>query len=92
MKKSAKPKLYKIEKGIKLPAVAQAVSNGKPSIALLTMLQLENGESFLVRDALDAEHAAKKMRDLNGRQRATDGGRVFASRKAGNGLRIWRTK
>ena len=85
-------KLYKIEKGIKVPPPAQAVSNGKPSVAAATMAVLEKGESFLVKDTLEAMKAEKKMRDLNGRQRATGGGRVFTARRSGSGVRIWRVK
>ena len=85
-------KTYKIEKGIKLPPPAVAVSNGKPTPAAATMVQLEKGESFLVKDALEAIKAEKTMRGMNGRQRETSGGRLFTARKIGNGVRIWRVK
>ena len=84
-------KLYKTEKGIKVPPPAQAVSNGMPSMAAATMAMLEKGESFLVKDTLDAMRAEKKMRDLNARQRKSDG-RVFTARRTGGGVRIWRVK
>ena len=85
-------KLYRIENGIKVPAPATARSDGRPSMATVTMQQLERGESFLVKDALEAMIAQKKMRDMNARQRETGGGRQFVARKIGNGARIWRVK
>ena len=85
-------KLYRIEKGIKVPTPATAKSDGRPSMAIVTMQRLEKGESFLVKDALEAMIAQKKMRDLNARQRETGGGRQFVARKVGSGARIWRVK
>jgi hypothetical protein len=85
-------KLYKIEKGVKVPPPAKPTSNGRPSIAAATMQQLERGESFFIKDALDALIAQKKMRDMNARQRTVAGGRRFVARKAGTGTRIWRVK
>ena len=83
---------FRIEKGIKVPAIAQAISNGKPSMAVATMAVLKKGESFLVKDPLEAVKAEKRMRDLNARQRENDGGRAYVSRKVGVGVRIWRVK
>ena len=45
-----KLKLYRIEKGIKVPSIAKTTSNGQPSMAVATMSLLEKGESFLVKD------------------------------------------
>lgn len=85
-------KLYKIEKGIRLPPPTKAVSDGRPSAAAVTMRLLNKGQSFLIKDTLDALIAQKKMRDMNARQRTTSGGRQFVARKVGSGARIWRVK
>ena len=84
--------LYKIEKGIKLPRPSLTVSNGKPSIAVATMALLKKGESFLVKDPLEAIKAGKRMRDLNARQRESGEKRVYASRRVAAGVRFWRVK
>ena len=84
-----KQKLFRIEKGIKLPAVSQSQSNGKASMAGATLAALEKGESFLVRDELEALRAQKRMRDMNSAHRDVKG---FASRKVKGGTRFWRIK
>jgi hypothetical protein len=82
-------KPYKIEKGIKLPEAAQAVSDGTASRASATMSALLKGESFLIKDALEGLRAEKQMRDKNARERRRGSGKVFASRRLEAGVRIW---
>ncbi len=85
-------KLHRIERGIKIPPPALAHGNGKPSMATATMQALEKGESFLVRDPLEAVAADKAMRGFLRRERKQKGSRLFLSRKTAHGLRIWRVK
>ena len=85
-------KHYKIEKGIKLSAPTTSTASAMTSPAVETMNLLSKGDSFLIKDALDAVHGEKKMRDMNSRQRENGGGRVFASRRMRGGVRIWRVK
>ena len=85
-------KLYKIENGIKLPAISLNNDGGKPTRALATLHTLKPGQSFLVRDAAEAFKAAKVMRDLKRRDRKTGLKRDFASRQTKGGTRIWRTR
>lgn len=85
-------KLYKIEKGIKLPAVAVSRKATVPSPAALAVGKLDKGESFLVKDELEALKAAKVLRDFQKRERERKGTREFASRKVGKGMRIWRVR
>lgn len=87
-----KPKLYRIDKGIKVPPRSQPTPSVQVSMAVATMTALAKGESFLIKDAFEAMKAEKRMRDLNARQRDNGGGRVYAARKVGDGTRIWRTK
>lgn len=86
-----KLKLYKIERGIKIPEIVHK-SNGQPSAATLTMHELQVGDSFLVRDWAAGEKASKQMRGLNGRNRKSGAKREFVSRRVKTGLRIWRTR
>jgi hypothetical protein len=83
---------YKIEKGIKVPPPARAISNGKSSRAALTMSKLEKGQSFLIKEIVEAMLAEKKMRDFMRRERERGGKRAFVSRRVGGGVRIWRVK
>ena len=85
-------KTYKIEKGIKLPPPARAVASVRISATAATLVKLDKGESFLVKDALEALRAAKTMRDCLARERKSKTGREYASRKVGDGVRIWRVK
>ena len=85
-------KLYKIEKGMKVPPPAHSTSGETISPAVATMQALQKGDSFLIKDALDAVRGEKKMRDLNARQRENGSGRVYTARKIGGGVRIWRVK
>ena len=85
-------KLYKIDKGVRLPPPTVNRKPSKPSPAALTMLALEPSESFIVRDPLAAVAAGKSMRDFNSRERERGTKRHFVARKAGDGIRIWRTK
>ena len=86
-----KAKTFRIEKGIKLSAVrvSKTVSNGKPSMAGETFALLEKGDSFLVRDAVEAERANRAMRGMTSRHGDT---KAFASRKVKGGTRFWRLK
>lgn len=92
MKSNAKPKLYKIEKGIKVPPVAVSHQPTAPSAAALTLQLLEKGESFLIRNELEALKAGKVVRGANARETARKSGKEFLTRKAGKGLRVWRVK
>ncbi len=56
------------------------------------MQALAVGESFLVRDDLEAIKAEKSMRDMNASARERKDGRRYASRRLPKGLRIWRIK
>lgn len=85
-------KLYKIDKGIKLPPVAVNHTPSTPSAAALTLAKLEKGDSFLIRDELAAMKAMKVVRDFQKRQRQRETGREFTSRKVGAGVRIWRVR
>lgn len=87
-----KTKLYKIEAGIKVSAVAVSHKASVPSVAAMTMAVLEKGDSFLVKDELEALKAAKVMRDMQARERDRNGTREFTARKVGKGVRIWRVK
>lgn len=52
------------------------------------MAELAVGESFLIKDALEALKAEKSMRDMSRRN-----GRKFTSRRqAKGGVRIWRIR
>ena len=66
--------------------------NGEAAKATETMNQMNIGDSFLVRDALEGIKATKCMRDKNTRGRQNGGGRLFASRQVKQGVRIWRIK
>src|SRR5262245_11456954 len=83
---------YKIERGVRLPPPKRAMSNGKPSKAAATMALLAKGESFVIRDALDALAAEKTMRDFNARERRRGERRVMTSRRTSIGVRIWRVR
>ena len=87
-----KLKLYRIEKGIKVPPKSQPTPSVQVSMAVATMTALAKGESFLIKDPFEAVKAEKRMRDLSARQRDNGGGREYAARKVGDGTRIWRTK
>ena len=86
-----KTKLYKIEKGIKVPAPATSHKATAPSRAALTMRAWKKGESFLIADELEAVKAQKEMRDFVAQERARKSGAAYVQRKAGVGVRIWRT-
>lgn len=85
-------KLYKIEKGIKLPPVAVNHEANMPTGAALTIAKLEKGDSFLVSNELEALKATRVLRGFQKRERARKGGREFTSRKVGAGVRIWRIR
>ena len=91
-KKSAGPKLYKIETGIKVPPVVQGVSSVAVGAVAATMERLAAGQSFLIKDELEAIKAALTYRGFRQRESERGGAREFTSRKAGKGLRIWRLK
>ena len=83
-------KLYKIDKGIKLPKPRQVASDGRPSVATATMEELARGDSFIIKNPLEAVHAEKKMRNKNARERERGGKRQWVSRRDGDAVRIWR--
>jgi hypothetical protein len=83
---------YHIETGIKIPPIARPAASQTVSRAMTTLLALKKGNSFLVKDPLEAIHANKVMRDCLARERARQGTRLFTSRKVGIGIRIWRVR
>lgn len=85
-------KLYKIEKGIKLPAPSRPKSSGHPSRAAATMQALAVGDSFFIRDPLDAIRAEKTMRDMKASARDAGRPHVLTSRRTRGGLRVWRLR
>ena len=78
--------LFKIEKGVKVPPPSRPTTASQPSRAALTMAKLEVGDSFLIRDELEAMKADKSMRGMQRKDRK------FTSRRLPKGLRIWRVK
>ena len=84
-KKAARPKLYKIEKGIKLWNAGLPAPSAGPGAVSLTMQAMEKGDSFVVKDELEAMKARKVVLD-----RSKTDGRNYTTRKLGKGLRIWR--
>ena len=85
-------KLYKIEKGIKLPAPSRPKSTGQLLRAAATMRALAVGDSFFIRDPLDAIRAEKTMRDMNASARSARRPQVMTSRRVKGGLRVWRVE
>ena len=85
-------KLYKIDKGIKLPKPAVSKVATAPSRVAQTLQALATGDSFLIKDELEALKASKVVRDFNGRERERANGRTFSTRRIGDGIRIWRVK
>jgi hypothetical protein len=83
---------YKIHAGIKVPPPSRPTTATTVSRAAATMLALDVGDSFLVRDPLDAVKAEKSMRDMNGNERKKKRGRKYVSRRLPKGLRIWRVQ
>ena len=91
-KKSAEAKLYKIEKGMRVPEVTQATASVTVGAVAATMAKLEKGESFLIKHELAAMKGAVMFRGFRQRESERKGTRIFISRKVGKGLRIWRTQ
>ena len=85
-------KTYKIEKGIKVPAIGQRTGTVKVSPVAATMSELKKGESFLVKSPLEMVKAEKVLKDYKRRERQRKGERAFTSRRIGSGVRIWRVK
>jgi hypothetical protein len=85
-------KSYKIENGVKVPPPSRPKIRTTPSRAAITMQALAVGDSFLIRDELDALKAEKSMRDMNTSARDRKDGRRYVSRRLPKGLRIWRVK
>jgi len=88
--KPAKP--YKIDSGIKLPEPAKNGGLGQAGRAVATANLMKVGDSFLVKDPYEATRAAKNIRDLMHRQRATGGAKSFTQRMVKGGIRFWRVK
>jgi hypothetical protein len=84
--------IYRIEHGKKVPPISRPAPTNTMSRAAATMNELKKGDSFLVKDPIDAIRAAKVMRDLQRRERERSGTRLFTSRKIADGVRIWRTR
>lgn len=92
-KTAAKPiapkiNIYKLEKGIPLSEPFVGKSGGGPGRVSLTLSAMEKGDSFLIRDELEALKASKTLRDRNGR----GDGKNFTQRKVKNGWRVWRVE
>lgn len=85
-------KLYKIERGLKVPPILVNRRPSPPSAAALTIAQLQKGESFLIANELEAMKAMKVVRDFSTSERARGGKRQLTTRKVGKGLRVWRTR
>lgn len=85
-------KLYKIERGIKVPPIAVNRTPSRPSAVALTIATLAKGDSFLIADEVAALKASKVIRDFNRQERERNGKRLLVTRKAGKGLRVWRVR
>ena len=85
-------KTYKIDKGIDLPAVAFSNGDNSTSRVVMTLALLEKGESFLIKDPLEAMRAEKRTRDYMRRERERGSKKQFAARRLHGGVRIWRIK
>jgi hypothetical protein len=84
-------KLYKIEKGIKLPMTNLVNVGTSTTRATATLAQLKPGEGFLITDAMEGVLSPKRMRDYARRENARGNSKIFAVRRLENGVRIWRT-
>ena len=90
-KSTAAPKPYKVEKGMRMPEEGEFGGGvGQPSRVGATLAVMEKGESFLLRDELEALKASKIMRDKGRRDKAAGRTLEFAMRRVKNGWRIWR--
>ena len=85
-------KHYRIDKGLKVPEISHPKVATTVSRTTATMLVLGKGDSFLIKDPLEAVAAGKHMRDFLARERRRGGTRTFTSRKVAAGVRIWRVK
>lgn len=56
------------------------------------MHALAKGESFFIKDELEALKAGKVVRSANMREAARKSGKEFVTRKVGKGMRVWRVK
>ena len=74
-------KLYKIEKGVPVPEVSHVTGNGEPSRVIETLKLLEKGDSFLIKDPLDALRAVKVVTDFNRRKRLKGDKMSFTTRR-----------
>jgi hypothetical protein len=83
---------YRIDKNKKIPPVKTEQGDGKAGRARATMEMLVVGDSFFVREPLDAVKATKAMRDYHGTHRDAPRPKRFTSRKEKDGVRIWRVK
>ncbi len=83
---------YRIDHNKKIPPIKNQNGDGKAGKARQTMELLGVGDSFFVRDPLDAVRATKTMRDYHGAHRDTPRPKKFTSRKEKEGVRIWRVK
>lgn len=88
--KPAKP--YKIDQGVKIPEPVVRSGNGQASRAIATANLMKVGDSFLVKDGLEALQTSKKLRDLMHRTRQNGGTKTFTQRTVKGGTRFWRTK
>jgi hypothetical protein len=86
-----KVQIYKLEKGVKIPEVAQSFGSGQPGKVSLTLHAMEVGHSFAIPSELEALKAIKIVMDFNGREKKRANGKKFATRRVKKGIRVWRT-
>jgi len=86
--------IYKLDNDIKVPiVVARGGNSNKPSRVARTLAAMSQGQSFLIKDELEALKALKIVKDYSARERARGGSRQFVARRVNKGyLRIWRVK
>lgn len=83
-------KTYRIDKRIKLPAPQHRAGDGTPSKTSATLDALTIGDSFLIKDPVEAMSSEKIVRDRNHRERKKGREHRFATRRVKDGVRVWR--
>lgn len=84
-------KIYKLDKGIKMPEQSHASgSSNQPSKVSVTLQAMAPNDSFAVTDELEAMKAVKVVMDANSRAKGKTDGKKYATRKMKKGIRVWR--
>lgn len=83
-------KTYRIDKRIKLPAPQHRAGDGTPSKTSATLDLLTVGDSFVIKDPVEAMASEKIVRDRNHRERKKGREHRFATRRVKDGVRVWR--